>query len=382
MIKQNELPTTSTSIGVRPRVWWLIALLVVALPLGTIVQVWRMLLPPSDCHQPIDATHTGVVVQFCFPALTPQYGQGNITVDQDGNLWFVERQKIGRITSTGKLTEFPTQFVTGPITTGPDGNLWFVGADIQGNGYAIVRMTPDGHAQEFWSSLIDAPSALTVGPDGNLWLGNSAAPSILQITMTGEITPFALPRPNQAPFSFGVIDLVAGADGNLWFLGNAPLTDPPTLQSILLGSITPSGMTKLSPIEIDRGSGPTLGGGIGTLKDALAADSDGNLWFLQHDGQIGRMTSAGVITRFPVSEQTAQEIPILIKGADGNLWFSASAGKIGRITPSGAVQLLPLPAQTQIGGLATGQDGSLWFLNAGDTQIGSVWWVHFGRLIP
>ena len=176
------------------------------------------------------------------------------------------------------------------------------------------------------------------------------------------------------------MDLAAGADGNIWFLENVALADPPTIQGMLLGSMTPSGTIKQVPVEIDRGSGPDLGGGIGTLRSAIAAGPDGNLWFLRHDGQIGRMTPSGVITRFQVPGQTAQELPIMSKGPDGNLWFSASPGKIGRITPDGIGKLLPLPTQTQIGGLAAAPDGHLWFLNAGDTQRGSVWWVHIGRL--
>jgi virginiamycin B lyase len=208
--------------------------------------------------------------------------------------------------------------------------------------------------------------------------------TIVKITPAGEITSFSLPPPSKTlrgalPGS-GVIDLTSGADGNIWFMENVALADPPTIQGMLLGSITPSGTIKQFPIEIDRGSGPALGGGIGTLRSALASGPDGNLWFMQHDGQIGRITPEGVITRFQVPGQTAQELPIITKGSDGNLWFSAPPGKIGSITPNGTGKLLPLPAQTKVGGLAAAPDGHLWFLNSGDTQTGPIWWVHIGRL--
>jgi streptogramin lyase len=47
----------------------------------------------------------------------------------DNNMWFVEEgtNKIGRITSTGAITEFDVPTAGGHpdlITTGPDGNLW------------------------------------------------------------------------------------------------------------------------------------------------------------------------------------------------------------------------------------------------------------------
>src|SRR5450755_122991 len=370
------------------RLWWVLAFLVIALPLLTVIQTSRMILPPSDCHQPADSTRSDAVVQFCFPALTPQYGQGNMTIGPDGNLWFLEMNKIGRMTPTGQLVEFPAQsiyspLVTGLIVSGLDGNLWFL------EGSALVRMSPDGTSQAFGSGVIESPTALTVGPDGNFWFGNAAslvdkAPTIVKITTTGEITSFSLPVPSQtlpaALPSSGVIDLALGADGNLWFLENVALTDPPTMQATFLGSMTPGGRIKQVPVEVDRGPGPALGGGIGTLRTALATGPDGNLWFLRHDGQIGRITPAGVITRFQVPGQTAQELPILTTGADGNLWFSAPPGQIGRMTPNGNVKLLPLPAPTQVGGLAASPDGHLWVLNAGDTQKGSVWWVHIGRL--
>ncbi|HEX8036911.1 MAG TPA: SMP-30/gluconolactonase/LRE family protein [Ktedonobacterales bacterium] len=54
----------------------------------------------------------------------------SITTDPDGNLWFVERStnRIGRITPTGAITEFPVPTHNAglySITAGPDGNLWF-----------------------------------------------------------------------------------------------------------------------------------------------------------------------------------------------------------------------------------------------------------------
>jgi streptogramin lyase len=392
MMKNSvTLPATPARAGFQLHLWWFIALLVVALPLWTVIQAWSMLIPPSDCNQSGDTTHAGAVVRFCLPSLSLQYGQGNMTIGPDGNLWFVEMNKIGRITPTGKLREFPVQLVTSPIASGPDGNLWFVEMAPHGE-FALVRMSPNGNIKEFWSSLISGPpTPLTVGPDGNLWVasmlsvgdsGGDVGSTILKITPTGEITSFSLPPPSQtlrgALLGSGVIDLTSGADGNIWFLENVALADPPTIQGMLLGSITPSGTIKQFPVEVDRGSFPPSQGG--SLKGAIAAGPDGNLWFMQHDGQIGRITPSGMITRFQVPGQTAQELPIITKGPDGNLWFSAPPGKIGRITPNGIGKLLPLPAQTQVGGLAAAPDGHIWFLNAAETWTGPVWWVHIGRL--
>jgi virginiamycin B lyase len=45
----------------------------------------------------------------------------------DGNLWFTGgfESKVGRITTSGSVTEFPSVGGFGGITAGPDGNLWF-----------------------------------------------------------------------------------------------------------------------------------------------------------------------------------------------------------------------------------------------------------------
>jgi virginiamycin B lyase len=63
------------------------------------------------------------------------------------------------------------------------------------------------------------------------------------------------------------------------------------------------------------------------------------LWFTEHNGnKIGRITTAGVITEFPIP--TAGSTPWgITAGPDGALWFAESnANKIGRITTAGGVR--------------------------------------------
>jgi streptogramin lyase len=380
--KRQTRSATPQKAGFRFRPWWVLAVLVIALPLLTIVQAWGMILAPSDCNSHGETTSSGAVAQFCFPNLTPLYGQGNMTIGPDGSLWFAETNRISRITPTGRLTSIVAQsstfLSTGLIVSGPDGNLWF----LEGND--VGQISPTGLIHFFGAGVIDSPSALTVGPDGNLWLGNAVATdkaaTIVKLMPSGEITSFSLPLPSHTLLGSGIIDLAAGADGNLWFLENVTLADPATMQATFLGSMTPSGSIKQAPAEVDRGYGLALGGGIGPIKTALASGPDGNLWVLQHDGQIERITREGVITHFPILGQPPEVVPILITGPDGKLWFSAQPGMVGCMTQEGMIKLLPLPAQTRVGGLAASRDGYLWFLNAGDTQRGSVWWVHVGRL--
>ena len=114
----------------------------------------------------------------------------------------------------------------------------------------------------------------------------------------------------------------------------------------------------------------------------LIVGPDGNLWFLEDDGHVGRITLTGEVRRFPAFEPTNPAFNVIIAGPDGNLWFSAQPGKIGCITPSGAVTLFPLPPKAQIGGLAAGSDGRVWFLRSDTDTSGIYWWTQIGRITP
>src|SRR5712691_6897428 len=71
------------------------------------------------------ATARPEYMRFPIPNSQPLY----ITAGPDGNLWFTDYGQIaiGRITTSGAITEFPIPQGSQPegITLGPDGNLWF-----------------------------------------------------------------------------------------------------------------------------------------------------------------------------------------------------------------------------------------------------------------
>jgi hypothetical protein len=93
------------------------------------------------------------------------------------------------------------------------------------------------------------------------------------------------------------------------------------------------------------------------------------MWFIEKTAsKIGRITTAGVITEFPVPSGGNA----VVGGVDGNLWFVEDSGKIGRMTPSGAVTEFPLPPGSAPDGLAAGPDGNLWFVENGTNKIGRI----------
>jgi streptogramin lyase len=130
-------------------------------------------------------TTTGVVTNFADPDIS---GPQAITVGPDGALWFTaESNSIGRITTAGVVTNFTDPGINQPyeITTGADGALWFTN-----NGdNTIGRITTPGAVTNYTSTgtRISGPWAITAGPDGAVWFTNVDIPSIGRITTT--VTP-------------------------------------------------------------------------------------------------------------------------------------------------------------------------------------------------
>jgi hypothetical protein len=117
----------------------------------------------------------------------------------------------------------------------------------------------------------------------------------------------------------------------------------------------------------------------GTAPWGIVSGPDGALWFSESStilapDKIGRITTAGVITDFPVI--TSPSLPQLITaGPDGALWFTeTNANKIGRITTAGAVSELAIPtANSQPFGIAAGPDGNIWFAEGNAKQHRPDW---------
>ena len=72
----------------------------------------------------------------------------------------------------------------------------------------------------------------------------------------------------------------------------------------------------------------------------ITAGPDGNLWFTEYKGaKIGQITTAGVITEFPIPGNRQSQPPSIAAGPDANLWFTMQYNnQVGRITDA------PVPA--------------------------------------
>src|SRR5437868_9389475 len=110
----------------------------------------------------------------------------------------------------------------------------------------------------------------------------------------------------------------------------------PCLAALLITIVACVGLLSLSSAPACAAAGTVTEFPIptrGTPFD-LTAGPDGNLWFTDGAGEIGRITPSGAITEFPVSSGSFH----ITAGPDGNLWFTGySTGEIRPITPAGRI---------------------------------------------
>lgn len=106
----------------------------------------------------------------------------------------------------------------------------------------------------------------------------------------------------------------------------------------------------------------------------ITIGADQALWFSEETGnQIGRLTSAGELTEFPLGEGKRSPIAITL-GQDLALWFTEFDGnRIGRITTSGDLTEFDLPhADSKPQGIVSAADGNLWFTEWNSYRIGEI----------
>jgi streptogramin lyase len=261
---------------------------------------------------------------------------------------------------TGSLREFPVPTPAGgplDITTGPDGNLWFT--EFPGN--RIGRITPEGSISEFpLPNESSYPTTIVTGPDGNLWFTELVGNRIGTITPAGVIRELTLPRPSSGPIS-----IATGPDKNLWFAefsGASPAGPNHQYAGNAIGRITTAGVITEFPLPTPD-SGPHI----------ITLGPDGNLWFTEsYAGRVGRITPQGQITEINLPDPKSFPVGITA-GPDRNLWFiEESISRVGRITPAGAITNFEAGANGTFEIIRVGPDGNLWLCELDANTIARI----------
>jgi streptogramin lyase len=117
----------------------------------------------------------------------------------------------------------------------------------------------------------------------------------------------------------------------------------------------------------------------GSNNAQVRAGIDGNLWFTDRTGKIGRITTSGAITGYSSGLNAGSQPFSIAVGPDGNLWFTdaGTTSAIGMIDPAThaiAEFSAGLNAGSKPAGIALGPDGSLWFTDGstGTPAIGTI----------
>src|SRR5262249_28918419 len=140
------------------------------------------------------------------------------TSGPDDALWFTERERIGRITTDGTVSEYEVGALSRPsgIAVGVDRAIWFTKAFSFPPGNRISRFGADGSLADFpIPTAIAQPSEIVLGIDRSLWFTEYGGNQIGRIGQDGTITEFPIPTRGSEP-----IGITVGPDGNLWFVEN------------------------------------------------------------------------------------------------------------------------------------------------------------------
>lgn len=205
-------------------------------------------------------TTSGSVHYFALPSDSLVFA---MTTGPDGAVWFTDTgtSSLGRITTAGTITEYPTALlanVSSGIVTGSDGALWFTNSGFSASANNIIgRYSPSTGFRSFPVSSGSQPYAIAAGPDGALWFTEDGTNRIGRITTAGAYTEYALPPGYANPSA-----ITRGPDNALWFLTGEPIA--------AIGEITTTGSISMTPVPVADFPSTQVG---------ITATSDGSLWF-------------------------------------------------------------------------------------------------------
>jgi streptogramin lyase len=266
----------------------------------------------------------------------------------DGNEWYatngVTTDGVGRIALAGSTIGAITEAAFPPDPT--DGNIGAIGITgaKDGNLYAtngactVFKVTPAEAISVLYSMpSCQAPGFLTQGPDGALWvmLYANGANAIGRFPLSGA-APNVYPLPNPDACDSYACQIVTGPDGALWFT---------ELSSGVIGRITTSGAITEFPLH------------TGAIPEGITLGTDGALWFCDRT-MIGRITTTGTVTEYPLPNGGTNARG-LATGVDGNMYFSASLA-VGKVNTAGAIALYSAGGNGDSGdSIASGPNGDL-----------------------
>ena len=257
----------------------------------------------------------------------------------------VPTEAVGpKASGVGAVTEYNSPAKPWDITQGPDGNMWVTNPF---SSEQVLRVTPTGVITAYPLPTTNYVLMVRTGSDGALYLSTFHG-GVYRMTTAGLVTDHY----DVAATGDG---MALGPDGNIWVAGGG-----------FISRLTPGGVVTDFPVD-----GFSL---------RITAGPDGALWFTNFDFNytdgspnpyIGRITTAGDITKFPsLPPDEGTSLPWgITTGPDGNLWFADQFDRIGRLTPTGTFTYFLTPPGGGPTDITAGPDGNLWFTVSGYARI-------------
>jgi streptogramin lyase len=286
-----------------------------------------------------DASICGVFTNFPLPS--PSSFPNGITLGSDGALWFAETgaNQIGRIATSGAITEFPASGTPYSIAAGPQNTIWFTqcGSNQVGQIATSGGTVYESHVPTSSAGLFNIAS----DPHGGFpWFTETLGNNVATLRESG----FGFPLVHESAVTTSAArpwGITGGPDGAMWFTEESGNN---------IGRFSGGAVTNEFPI-------PTAG----SSPEQIASGPDGNLWFTEGSTQkIGRITTSGTITEFAIPTLTGLEG--IAAGPDGAMYFAEiGSQKIGRITTDGVVTEFDVPGGGNPTIIVQGPDGAMWF---------------------
>jgi streptogramin lyase len=296
------------------------------------------------------AAPAGMLKQFKVPTANSQ--PRAITSGSDGNRWFTEGTeftgspaKIGRITPTGAVTEFPVDCngcIITDIARGPGDTLYFTSNDA-----SLGSINTAG--QQLASVPLPNSSALggNLAVHGNdVWITDFNNDSLWRYDITsGQFTQFPVPEP---------ADVAVDSLGRVWF--TAPLDGAVDRLDPATGAVTSTDAGGLIPRE-------------------LAVATDGQVWFTarftpQGVGRLDPTATPPVVTTFPLTNVGPEGIAA---SPDGSMWFTQTTkGNIASIDNAGVITEAKTVKGSEPFGITVAPDGDPWYTMMSANKIATV----------
>jgi streptogramin lyase len=306
------------------------------------------------------------ITEYTVP--TANSSPTDITAGPDGNLWFNESNatKLGRITpagaffevSTANVSPQPTLAVSGEPSTAATKRVWFITQDMLG---AIPTALPTLTAQLFTSPGVNTFFRDVVYVPSSARVDMTDGVSGLSEFITGS--PPGYNALGEAAYTTNQVAL--GPDGRVWFTGVQTTEMTVSVNDPNLGVIDDF-------VNVAEGS---------DLLD-LVAGPDGNIWYVRTDFNLVNTfledidVNGNVLNRITIAAGVLYHKAKITRGPGNTIFFTDGIGSVNRLDLSSqAIRSFVTPtAASAAQGITLGPDGNIWFTEPATNKI--------GRLVP